>query len=645
MLTLALDKRKWYTFRMLRFDELWEQLRSVPLYMQLRRLRWMLFPGVMALASIHQLALYALLRPVPTQWQWLLELLLYSATGSFAAWIGVSWIADAIEERDSSTQQLNSAFSQLEDQNQQLLTLHTLGRKISAAKTEYEIITLAAQAPLHLAEAKASTILTFNDEKKLNLDMAWGLSEPYIQALRARLENGNLDTRCHNCTGLEASITSDCPLFSDLQPVAQSEGIGALSCIPIIQNSQRTGIIAAYFPQTQGPTENQRRVLSLLADMVSTSLKKLELQADTPNTSLDIMAPIFQKSPTTDQFIERVLRITLQGWNAQVGGIYLFDEVTQTWHCPAYIGDDLPSSSPHYELGLKLAQQSYKLNRPVIHERLPQAPHRLRSAAATPLIVDGQSLGALFLASSHRYAITSYHSDLITTFAHQIALALRSAEHYLQLSQTAVLQERLRLSREFHDGLAQTLGYLNMQSERILNLVSSKENEAALREISHQSEIILSAYTDVREAIDGLRFNIEKPGQLANRLSTYSSEFSRQTGLHVKFEASPEDLVASPDIALQILRIAQEALTNVRKHAQAKNVQISISDSDDFLTLCVDDDGRGFPTEDKTNNIYQSHGLTSMRERAEELGGTLTIATGPKQGSRITASIPQPKTL
>ena len=199
---------------------------------------------------------------------------MYSATGSFTAWIGVSWIADAAEERDKSTQQLNSAFCQLEEQSQQLLTLHTLGRKIAAARNEHEIITLAAQAPLHLANAKASTVITFNDEKKLKLDLAWGLSENYIQALRARLDKGILGTRCRDCTGLEAAVSSDCPLFTDLQPVASTEGIGALTCIPIIQNNQRTGIIAAYYPQPQGPSENQSRVLNVLADMVSTSLKK-----------------------------------------------------------------------------------------------------------------------------------------------------------------------------------------------------------------------------------------------------------------------------------------------------------------------------------------------------------------------------------
>ncbi|MEN8172510.1 MAG: GAF domain-containing sensor histidine kinase, partial [Chloroflexota bacterium] len=595
----------------------------------------MLFPGVMALASLHQLALYALLRPVPTRWQWWLELLLYSATGSFAAWIGVSWIADAIEERDSSTQQLNSAFSQLEEQNQQLLTLHTLGRKISAAKNQNEIITLAAQAPIHLAEAKASSVITFSDEQNLKLDMAWGLSDNYTQALRTRLDTGIQDTRCHDCTNLETPVTSECPLFSGLELNSREEGIGALTCIPIIQNKERTGIIAAYFSDTQGPTENQSRVLNLLADMVSTSLKKLELQADTPEERIDLTAPIIQKTPSTEQFIERVLQITLEGWNAQIGGIYIFDEVTQSWDCPTYLGDNYSPNSPSFELGLNLAQQAYNLNHPIIHERLPKAKHKLRSAAATPLIVDGQSLGSLFLGSNQRFAITSYHRDLIATFAHQIALALRSAEHYVQQSQTAILQERLRLSREFHDGLAQTLGYLNLQSERIYNLVNSEDSESALREIAHQSEIILSAYTDVREAIDGLRLNIEKPTQLSKRLSSYASEFARQTGLEVKFESNPEDMSVSPDIGLQILRIAQEALTNVRKHAHANNVIISISDDKHYLTLRVDDDGRGFPTEDKTNTIYQSHGLTSMRERAEELGGTLTIATGPKQGSRV----------
>jgi signal transduction histidine kinase len=99
-------------------------------------------------------------------------------------------------------------------------------------------------------------------------------------------------------------------------------------------------------------------------------------------------------------------------------------------------------------------------------------------------------------------------------------------------------------------------------------------------------------------------------------------------------------MAIEPSTSLQILRIAQEALTNVRKHAGAQNVELLIQEDQGSIQMVIRDDGHGFPIETKGDQFHHSYGLTTMRERAEGLGGTLSIATNPKEGTRITVTIP-----
>jgi signal transduction histidine kinase len=230
--------------------------------------------------------------------------------------------------------------------------------------------------------------------------------------------------------------------------------------------------------------------------------------------------------------------------------------------------------------------------------------------------------------------------DLLATMAHQVVLAVRNAQLYAKLGQMAVVEERYRLSREFHDGLAQTLGYLGLQAERLENLLGMGQVETAVTEFDELRRSIRAAYADVREAIDGLRLKVDDPEQLAERLAEYTAEFSRQTGLRVQFTAVPENISVEPETALQLLRIAQEALTNVRKHAQARHIEISLQASSGQVELAVWDDGRGFPDALPANRDYHSYGLDSMRERAEQVGGSLTVSTQPGQGTRIAAIVP-----
>ncbi len=625
------------------------QFQNTPLHLQLRRYRWMVFPAVLLLAALHQFTLYWIADAVPAHWSWWVELVLYSLSGSLAVWLGMTWIAEAAARRAEAESQLRAAYQSLEQNHRQLLALHELGERVAAADDEQAVIELAARAPLQLTGALASTFITFDgDRDRLTLDMAWGLSDTYTRALRAQIENGIPARHCQACTALKTHAESYCPLFHGLQETARAEGIQSLICMPVTRENERIGIISAYFPCADGPPEDHIRLLDILGGTIAAALDSLRMRTRQVETlhALDRATENTDRSAgdahqALDDLSAQVLRIAAAGWEAQAAALLFFEEETQAWEARATLGFDESHREERFTLAFELARQSARNSRPAIQPDLDRTQkHGLRAAAATPLTLEGQGLGALFLGSRQRNAINENHTELLITMAHQIALAIRNAQLYEQLGQMAVLKERYRLAREFHDGLAQTLGYLGFQAERVAECVATQRLEEASAEITELRQAIRAAYVDVREAIDGLRFSVAEPVQIAARLAEYIAEFNRQTGIPVEFWAEPPKLACDPNAGLQMLRIAQEALTNVRKHAGASRVEVLLKQSGGALELVIADNGNGFPAASAAAPARHSYGLTTMRERAEWLGGSLTVATSPGQGTRLTVHIP-----
>jgi two-component system nitrate/nitrite sensor histidine kinase NarX len=601
--------------------------------------------GVTAVAAIHQAGVHLIIGFFSEEWHPGAELLVYGLTGSIVTWIGLSRIADAFASRTQAEEQLRSAYATLEANHQKLLTLQEFGQQVTAASNEQAVLELAAQAPLQLTEAKGSTIVTFNDEKdQLKLDMAWGLSADYLQALRTRMDAGVQAGRCRTCTHLKTEATSDCPLFDGLHHAARAEGIGGLICLPMELEQERVGVISAYFPSPAGPPEDQVRLLNILSGAISASLDSLRVRMRQVHTlyALDRVSQTSNNGPTVlNDFADQVLKITTMGWDAQAGGMLLFDKDTQAWTCCARqgLGDDL--TDPRFHLALEFARRVQTAGTLIISSDLAsESAGRLVSAAAAPLIVEGQIFGAIFLGANRRRAFNSRHTEFLNAMSHQIALAMWNTQLYDQLNQLAVLKERYRLSREIHDGLAQTLAYLNLQAERLERLIGAGQNEEAAQEINAMRHSIRSAYAESREAIEGLRFDLERPEEMVIRLQELVNQFSSQTGIQTQVSVEPANLLIVPATALQLLRIAQESLTNIRKHAQANRVEICLKGSDDELELSITDNGRGFPDTSQASHAQRHFGLESMRERARSLDGALTVATGPGQGTRITVAVP-----
>jgi len=198
--------------------------------------------------------------------------------------------------------------------------------------------------------------------------------------------------------------------------------------------------------------------------------------------------------------------------------------------------------------------------------------------------------------------------------------------------------ERRRLARELHDRVGQSLSALNINLDII-----SRDSQALPPALRQRLEDSLGLVDGTLQSIESVMADLRPPlldeYGLAAALGWHSEEWTRRTGVQVTVTDRTPDAAkgARPEAAVALFRIAQEALNNVLKHAQAKHVRIDVSATDEELVLDVHDDGRGFDPRAARRGRW---GMTTMRERAEAAGGQLHVDATPGQGTRIHARVP-----
>jgi signal transduction histidine kinase len=616
-------------------------------YQRIGKLRWLAPLMLLALAAAHQVVLGWLLPQVPQPYHFWLAVTLYGLSGSVVVWLALGWLVRNLARQEQMEAQLRSAYDSLAQTHRQLLAVHDIGREIASADDMQQLLELAARAPVQLADAAGSAVVTWDENgDRLKLDMAWGLSDDYLQGLRQRMEAGIPAGRCRGCEHLTARVSDDCPLFVGMQDLARTEGIQSHVCLPITRDQERTGIISAYFPTPDGPPEEQVQLLNIVATEIASALDGIHLRANRMAT-LYAVENLARTEQDLGGLLEQVLNTALAGWGAPGGAILLYDEDDGIWHHWVHrgLGDD--ASHPRFDLALHLAEEVRKSRSSLLIPDLSQHVEAgaamvtgLRSAAVAPLVAGGELLGALVMVADQPDLFEPDQASFFEAIAHQASLAIGNAQLHARVQQMAVLEERYRLSREMHDGLAQTLSALGWQLDRLKTLAADGRLETLEQELALGRRMVREAYTDVREAIDGLRLEIDHVGGLPSALEEYVAEFGRRTGIEVALELAQDLPQLSAETELQLLRIVQEALINVRKHAAAEHVWVRLqsSSADARVTLTVADDGQGF---DPAWPRGRGHlGLSTMRERARSQGGDFAVVTGPEQGTRITVTLP-----
>jgi signal transduction histidine kinase len=294
-----------------------------------------------------------------------------------------------------------------------------------------------------------------------------------------------------------------------------------------------------------------------------------------------------------------------------------------------------------------------------------------------------------FLTESFNHAVTQQR-DLIANLEEHVAerttdlaeanVQLRHEMDERQAAQAQVLlqeralaaaEEREQLGRELHDGLGQVMGYLNLQAQTVETLLDQGKIEGVRTNLRQMAQAAQQAHTDVRSFILGFRAAARQ--SFAAALQDTVADFERQTGILVRLEAAQpwNARWLSPVAEIHLLRIIQEALNNVRKHAQARRVMLTLAQEGERLQVTVADDGVGFDLVSSSLRgagfaPKQSHpvqeiasapttglamtpqeeegmehfGLANMHERAAQLCGSLVIESAAGQGTRVILECP-----
>lgn len=263
---------------------------------------------------------------------------------------------------------------------------------------------------------------------------------------------------------------------------------------------------------------------------------------------------------------------------------------------------------------------------------------------AVPLQYQGETLGVYNLFVEKPGLVNREDiKDLLISIGRHMGMAIEKSRLDAEAKNISIIQERNMLSSELHDSLAQTLASLKYQVANLDDSINGGDEQTAEREIAQIENSLDEAYTELRELIAHFRAPFDQRGLVAS-IEKSVDRFRKDTGILIFFqnEWGQEELPST--IEMQILRIVQESLHNIRKHSHAHAVRILLrGNKDDKHMLMIEDDGTGI-TEPIIDGKPGEHvGLSIMKERAQRLGGELTIESESGEGTRVILRFSSPQ--
>ncbi|MFC6616620.1 GAF domain-containing sensor histidine kinase [Deinococcus radiophilus] len=291
---------------------------------------------------------------------------------------------------------------------------------------------------------------------------------------------------------------------------------------------------------------------------------------------------------------------------------------------------------------------------PAFAQRVAQAAEPLRatpdeaeafewgdSAIGFPMRDEAGLVGVLILGHAAAGAFAEANMPLLALMASQAALGVRNARAYLYSEELAISDERTRIAREIHDGVAQSLAFCAIKLDVVARQIE-KDPVRAEQEVREAGALLREQIQEVRRSIFALRpINLEKYG-LLDTLRMYVHDFGEQNKLRTTLDVSGDVSLSKGDEAI-LFRILQESLNNVAKHAQAGSVSVALSGGLQWVQLRVQDDGQGFDPRQVSGRVSSAGGLglTQMAERMQSRGGEYAVISEPGHGTLVEARLPQ----
>jgi PAS domain S-box-containing protein len=432
--------------------------------------------------------------------------------------------------------------------------------------------------------------------------------------------------------------------------VADAEGIRSLMHVPIMVGGEVFGVFGVAYdaPRTLGDAE--QRLLLALAQRAGLAIQNARLHAqseqrwrelealyradeeiygslrleDVVEALVDVAADILQPDKLAvgmwDERGERVI----------VGAARGFSPETANADVPP---DEVKLLREHMEQGVVTFEDALTDPRLPPSIRAANAREGIHSSVTAPIRVGGEVFGAFGLSYTRARRFREQEQRLLLALAQRAALAIQNARLYEQAKQAATLMERQRLARELHDAVTQTLFSTALTAEVLPKLWEVNPSEAR-KSLEELRRLTRGALAEMRTLLVELRPGALVEMPMSDLMRQLAEATAGRTRIEVSSSVTGEPVVALPsDVKLALYRIAQEALNNVVKHAQARRVDLVLRHQGaSGAILQIDDDGRGFDPA----AIPGGHlGVGIMRERAEAVGAILRVQSSPGRGTRV----------
>jgi signal transduction histidine kinase len=375
-------------------------------------------------------------------------------------------------------------------------------------------------------------------------------------------------------------------------------------------------------------------------------------QVEALTFSLDVLATASEPEKFLGKMLSTICRL-LAGQSAT---LWLFDEPTDSLVL-RLVADSVSTVGVDRECPLMKKPLSWKGNSviqelffaagPVVCEDVEADPRMndqfreyfmpkgAKKFLAVPILAGGQVKGMITVRHAERAPYRTEEIELTQALAHQVMLAIRLTELGEQSRQAAVLAERNRIARDVHDTLAQGFTGVIVQLEAAEYAISEGDRNDADSHLRRASGLARGGLSEARRSVHALRPQALEEDDFWHALKGIVKNTTVGTTLRTTFEARGKVPVLPPAWQENLLRIGQEALTNTLKYARAKHFGTRLISNAKEVRLELSDDGDGFQVKDS----HDGFGLTGMRERAEEMGGKLKIASAPAMGTTITATL------
>lgn len=424
-----------------------------------------------------------------------------------------------------------------------------------------------------------------------------------------------------------------------LQGLAEGFGLWSVVSVPLVAEARALGVLALASTRKARFGQEDVRLLEQIARQLGIAVQRTNLleQLLARNDELrrlnDVSAE-FSRARELKAVFAAVLSSVLDLSDAQRAELWLDERGQQM--LVDFVGGNGSQGRAETVHAAKLRRRVWKTGKSEILLR------KDAKVGCFPLRSGGQVFGLIVLDDLSEAALAPRRRQLLESIADQGAVAVSNARFRVRVREFAVLEERERIAREMHDGLAQVLGYVNTKAFAVRRLLKEGDTATAQVMLAQLEEAAREVYADVREGVLALRDTAPRDRSLLDTICDYLGKFERLSGVHVECRAGRRvaDLRLPEMSEIQVIRVIQEALSNVRKHAGATNATVTLRATDGVFVAHVKDDGHGFDVRSAGHRDWPQFGLQTMRERAEAIGGRFSVRSSPDRGTQVTIRVP-----